>query len=74
MEKHWSCVYNIDFSNGKRTGGTTKRARFAPETVGHVDTAGTVKPLRFDLASTPNDVTEHYMEPALAEFEGNDEE
>ena len=74
LEKHWSCVYNIDFSNGKRTGGTVKRARFALENTGHLDAAGTVNPLRFDLASTPNDVTENYMDPALAEVEANDEE
>jgi len=74
LEKHWSCVYNIDFSNGKYLSGTKKRARFAPDIEKEFGAAEKVEPFRFDFAPAPNDVAEIYMDPNLAEVEEDDEE
>jgi hypothetical protein len=74
LEKHWSCVYNIDFSNGKYSCGTVKRARFAPGIETDIGAKEKVEPFRFNFAPAPNDVTENYMDPPLAEVEEDDEE
>ena len=67
LEKYWSCVYNIDFSTGKPPSGTAKKRALASPVGKDFGAAKSFDPVRVTFAPAPNDVSEYYMDPAIAD-------
>ena len=69
LEKYWSCVYNIDFSTGNPIGTTTKkRVMFSPPP----GAAPSFEPSKLPFAPAHNDVSENYVDPAMAESDNEE--